>query len=445
VIKLDKQIQKLIKRLIYQINNSNEPELKVMWKKDERNFDFKNWSFENYKKLASMAIYGENVNLFEEICVKLRKEPYLEHLEHEEIANELWNLLFDFFLGGAKFNEVKCLIQKFENRIEESFINWFVYFPLKNFEFNFDFEFYPYKIVRNYLKEKKTIALGKLPESADWPAVEITVYANNQHSALVKAKKRFMEFCTIISMAHRQSTWDGWAKLPFPEFYFITNENQDQIIQNPTLSRQIYGCTEVTEAEFLKNLNKFQNMVTKGESDRTDIEKRIFRAMEWFFKANTTRDIPDQINYYFFALEALLTTIDDRFKGEALVIRINLLTMRLDQYHRIPGNFYWLYLLRSNLVHGSEDPTSFEPVYAMSFSQKMKYYNQFATSLEDEVRKVISLYLNLINEIQPKKLKDIINWLETKDAIYSSLINWIKEFYSHERLIKYLKIHFNEE
>ena len=62
MIKLDKQIQKLIKRLIHQIKGSNELELKFMWSRDNRNFDFNNWSLEGYEKLPSLAIYGENVD-----------------------------------------------------------------------------------------------------------------------------------------------------------------------------------------------------------------------------------------------------------------------------------------------------------------------------------------------------------------------------------------------
>ena len=58
-------------------------------------------------------------------------------------------MLFDFLLGGTKFNEINSLIQEFQKRIEASFIKWFVYFPLKNFKYNFDFELKPYKIVRN--------------------------------------------------------------------------------------------------------------------------------------------------------------------------------------------------------------------------------------------------------------------------------------------------------
>jgi len=175
-----------------------------------------------------------------------------------------------------------------------------VYFPLKGFKCNFEFELDPYKIVRNYLIEKTVIKAGKLAEAASWPAVEMTVQANNMDSAVVKAKKRFMEFSTIISLAHDQSTRSGWCTLPFPEVYYITNENFSQIIQNPTFPRQIYGCTEVPKEEFLKNIKAFKEMVSKHVSARTDVETRIFRAMEWLFKAMTTRDIPDKVNYYFF-------------------------------------------------------------------------------------------------------------------------------------------------
>jgi len=86
---LDKQIQKQITRLIYQITKSNEPELKMMVKRDSRNYDFSNWSNEAYENLPVLAIYGENVDLFHEICTKLRKEPKLEHLEFEKIGDEL--------------------------------------------------------------------------------------------------------------------------------------------------------------------------------------------------------------------------------------------------------------------------------------------------------------------------------------------------------------------
>ncbi|MFX0172670.1 MAG: hypothetical protein ACFE9L_12190 [Candidatus Hodarchaeota archaeon] len=290
--------------MIYQLKNDDnipdsDSDFRFMFYRDFRNYDFRTSVFKE-EELPTLTLWGKNADLFNEICFRLRKEQNLEYLEYEKISNELWNLLFDFFLSDAKLNEVDNFIEKFQKKIEIPYINWFVYFPLKNFKYEFDFEFYPYKIVRDYVKDREIHAIGEISELSNRPAVKITVLANNDHSAKIKAKKRFMEFSTIMSLIHSKSIRTGWCKIPFPEIYFMSNENSDYMVQNHTFSRQIFGCTKIKEVEFHKNASLFSEMILKGVDERNDIERRIFRAMEWFFKATSTRDIPDKLNYYFF-------------------------------------------------------------------------------------------------------------------------------------------------
>ncbi|MHA2335432.1 MAG: hypothetical protein ACXAEU_25595, partial [Candidatus Hodarchaeales archaeon] len=175
----------------------------------------------------------------------------------------------------------------------------------------------------------------------------------------------------------------------------------------------------------------------KKEKERTDVEKRLFRAMEWFYRAKRSADIPDKINSYFFALEALLTSKDDRSKGEALVIRSNLLSSRLDDYHRLPDNFLWLYKLRSDLVHGSENPSVMEISSKMSFFDEKDLERQFSYPLEFEVRRIIIDYVRLFKKINPKKLKNIIDWLEVRDEKFELLYSWMTEHYRHPELLKF--------
>ena len=79
----------------------------------------------------------------------------------------------------------------------------------------------------------------------------------------------------------------------------------------------------------------------------------LLRCIDWIGVSITRQNYDHKIVDLCTALEAVLTTMDDRRKGEAIALRSLLLSIALDQPITDPQAVYFLYKLRSRVVHGA--------------------------------------------------------------------------------------------
>ena len=80
----------------------------------------------------------------------------------------------------------------------------------------------------------------------------------------------------------------------------------------------------------------------------------LLRSIEWIGVSITRQYRDHQVVDLCTALEAVLTTIDDGRKGEAIALRSMLLSVALDRPFTDPQEVYILYELRSRIVHGAD-------------------------------------------------------------------------------------------
>ena len=89
----------------------------------------------------------------------------------------------------------------------------------------------------------------------------------------------------------------------------------------------------------------------------------LLRSIEWIGVSITRQYRDHQVVDLCTALEAVLTTIDDGRKGEAIALRSMLLSVALDRPFTDPQEVYLLYELRSRVVHGADLGVSGENDY----------------------------------------------------------------------------------
>lgn len=77
------------------------------------------------------------------------------------------------------------------------------------------------------------------------------------------------------------------------------------------------------------------------------------RSLEWIGTSITTGNYDHKVVDLCTALESILTTIADSRKGEAVALRVMLLSIALGERFRHPGQIHRLYELRSRIVHGA--------------------------------------------------------------------------------------------
>ena len=100
--------------------------------------------------------------------------------------------------------------------------------------------------------------------------------------------------------------------------------------------------------EFLERLTPlYDGTIREGLRDA------LFRSIEWVGVSLTRENYDHKIVDLFTAMEAVLTTKDDGRKGEAIAIRLMLLSMVLNVVLVDPQWILVLYDLRSRVIHGA--------------------------------------------------------------------------------------------
>ena len=79
----------------------------------------------------------------------------------------------------------------------------------------------------------------------------------------------------------------------------------------------------------------------------------LLRSLEWIGVSITRENYDHKIVDLCTALEAVLTTVSDGKKGEAVAFRMMLLSMAIEVPFPYPGDVYRFYELRSRVVHGA--------------------------------------------------------------------------------------------
>ena len=139
----------------------------------------------------------------------------------------------------------------------------------------------------------------------------------------------------------------------------------------------------------------------------------VLRSLEWV-GTSVTREIYDhKVVDLCTALEAVLSGRDDRRKGEAVALRVMLLSMALGKGFRFPGDLYRLYVLRSNVVHGSD----------LGECGQSDYYSLKAIA-EETILNIMELHER---EGPFRRPYDLFTFLEKPDRIKSA-VSWLDHY-----------------
>ena len=109
------------------------------------------------------------------------------------------------------------------------------------------------------------------------------------------------------------------------------------------------GALADSTKEFLNELDSLNDGTIQGR-----LKDALLRSLAWVGTSITREEHDHKIVDLCTALESALTTKDDRSKGEAIALRMMLLSMALGKMFPRPRTLYEFYEKRSNVVHGSK-------------------------------------------------------------------------------------------
>ncbi|VVB55994.1 Uncharacterised protein [uncultured archaeon] len=141
------------------------------------------------------------------------------------------------------------------------------------------------------------------------------------------------------------------------------------------------------------------------------LRERFKRALTWIGRGIEEKDSDIKIIFISTALETILTTSDDRRKGEALASRMLLLNTIVGKGFTHLANVLFIYELRSEIVHGSK----------LRITSNKEYFTLLRVTIET--------LINSIEVIRCKGLKNHSKFIATLDSYdkREQVINWLNK------------------
>ena len=165
----------------------------------------------------------------------------------------------------------------------------------------------------------------------------------------------------------------------------------------------------------LESANDFAERLRPLYDNSIEIKLRdaLLRSLDWVGTSITRENYDHKVVDLCTALEAILTTIADPRKGEAVALRIMLLSMALGKGSIHPGQMHKFYELRSDIVHGA----------ALGECGRSDYQT-LRTIAEKSILNVIELNSNQGPFSRPF---DVITYLETPDRLENATL-WLDQW-----------------
>ncbi len=160
---------------------------------------------------------------------------------------------------------------------------------------------------------------------------------------------------------------------------------------------------------------------------KAGLRDALFRSIEWVGVSLTRENYDHRIVDLFTAMEAVLTTKGDGKKGEAIAIRLMLLSMVLNKVFVDPQWVLALYELRSRVIHGAALGVSGENDVARL---RILAERVLLGVIElDGTHGKFSRPIDLIGFLESEdRIENARNWLEQREDEYSkSLAKYARE------------------
>ncbi|MDO8614446.1 MAG: HEPN domain-containing protein [Dehalococcoidia bacterium] len=316
-----------------------------------------------------LYIDGEELESYARAVYLLSRESQLEHLSAKDIDEELWKLACELFANRGEYRDEPTLakaISRFLDGIWRPWQDYKVIAPVEhltttvraldvvgvqvmkmNRRLAAEFGLVDSPVIRDRLDELlgrtvviSSVSAGTARRAGEKGAELLDDALNALRAALVGSiYARILDeqllfqrgtVLVVISMAEKQPAFVEWHR-PFAPMGF-----------------ELRRHTALPVGRHLKLLHEVASR-NSPEAIRT----QVLRALHWIGTSITRSSYDDKVIDLCTALETVLTTKDDRRKGEAIAIRSILLPSALDDGFFDPFVLYGLYELRSEIVHGS--------------------------------------------------------------------------------------------
>ncbi|MCG3147722.1 MAG: hypothetical protein PCFJNLEI_01163 [Verrucomicrobiae bacterium] len=387
---------------------------------------------------ATVMLWGETQRAYEDALRQLRADKTTEYLSDKELKDRLWRLVCEIAIKEDEFTHDQKLqgkICEFQQDICKPLENCEVLIRVEHLDAGSEVINLGDCTVSKFSRDQLA-AWGlnpaipelakRLEEFAGATLIAVPESGNNPGLILDRAREKAAQRLRIL-----QATLSRHRLLQDENLLFAISEAAAiRRLNDPGSAtwgwrskRRSVGLK--WDATLTTALSQMHNEL-RAMGNAPKIRGVIDRAMHWIGEA-IYEELPDKkVLALCSALEALLTSISDGRKGEAIAYRIMLLNSVLNQGFLDPSRILWIYELRSKVTHGSSlDEATLSDYYTL----RMAATDTLVSVLRLVAQKNVTKQSQLIAVLEESEFTTpCLDWLQARaDKGSQSILKALEE------------------
>lgn len=316
-------------------------------------------------------LYGEYYWLYDKVLAELRGELVLEYLKDQELKDAFWYFTCEIIAGYQAYkdsDELNKKIDVFLNDFSKPLEDYEILIPILNIDVKdskFKFNGITIKKLEEHFleeygikKDKNAFHMKFFNHIVNKTGAIILEKGNNPNLVHKRARRKADFVIRILqaSLSTNINLHDKNLLFKQDEYSFIRKKGNSSSIGGHLGTRYKPIPIEInkdSENKINKFLSSIPEVLEEGKLP-PKFRELFVRAFTWVGRAIEEEDSDIKIINLSTALETILTTQNDKRKGETLAYRMLLLNTFIDKPFIDPANVLWIYELRSNIIHGSK-------------------------------------------------------------------------------------------
>jgi len=371
-----------------------------------------------------LSIESKLLSEYQSLYESLRKDIATEYLKDKELKDKLWHLFCDIYLNKDDLKHGSALKEKildFLNEILKPIKEYEVFFAISDINskkfpiniWNFTITKYTKNQLLKMFQSDYIFIKNIINKFSNKPLMIIKEKGNNSNLVVQRARDQAKFNLSVLQtyLSSSPSLRDEHLLFEISECALIRISGDSNMVGfNCKYKRKPYGLNDLdTFSKLITTSNEHYRFLSNSNPN---IRKSIERAIFWIGRSILAEEYDDKVIALCTALESLLTTKDDKMKGESLAYRIILLHSILGKPFTSPFKIYMIYNLRSKVIHGSD----------LFVCAKTDYF-----TLLNVTKSILSNFFEFLNMYSFNNVKELVNFLESSDKVKES-INWLAHF-----------------
>ncbi len=371
---------------------------------------------------TTLLLTGEDVQRYYQTFDLLRRQSELEYLTDKELKDQLWRLECEVFNNQQDYkrdlSKLTTKLEEFAAALIKPLAEFEVLIPLENFRVGNNeidlgdctFRHFSQENLLEWGFGQHEMWRSSMKDFADKTVIIIKETGNNTELVVERARSRSdLRLHTLrVALAERDFTPDQQLRFRLSPHTAVREAGETKIRSCQHVSSGPWDF-EYFEEHDKEHVDYATDVLGRSANFSKDFKERVERALYWCGRAVEDEELDQRVTLLCTAMESLLSNKSDVRKGERIAYRMVLLEPLTGNAFVHPAELLWIYILRSNVVHGSSVEVVSKTEYrTMVHAARCTLKNYVGFVADNNFRR----YSDLIKHIeQSKEAKQLSDWL----------------------------------